>query len=96
VCGISSTVSKKSKHLDFLEHMFVTDADGNVVITVPDIVSIVDTDTYTPLTNDQIRAGQNVVVMTIPCAEMWNIPEGYDCFRDILGKLGYKGERVTY
>lgn len=78
------------------EHMLVRDESGKVLITVPDMVCLVDLDSYEPLTNDQIKAGQKVVVLATPCAEMWNFAGGYDCFRHILAKLGYEGERVAY
>lgn len=78
------------------EHMLLKDESGKVILTVPDTICLVQTDTYEPLTNDQVKAGQHVTVLTAPCAQMWNFPEGYGCFKHILQKMGYNGERVAY
>jgi DUF917 family protein len=49
-----------------------------------------------PLTNADIEEGMDVAVMGIPAAEPWRrIPEGFDCWRHILGKIGYKGDYVS-
>lgn len=78
------------------EHMLVRDENGNVIITVPETVCIVDTDNYEPLTNDQMKQGLNVIVMATPAAKMWDFPEGFGCFRHILKSVGYEGEVVKF
>jgi len=42
------------------------DGNDNVVVTVPDLICILDLDSGEPLTNAETAAGQNVAVVGIP------------------------------
>ncbi len=41
--------------------------NGNIEITVPDLIVIVEADTAEPITTEQLRYGQRVEVLALPC-----------------------------
>jgi DUF917 family protein len=52
--------------------------DGRTVATVPDIITVFDTHTGEVLTVDELRYGQRVAVLALPCPEVWRTPAGLD------------------
>ena len=42
------------------------------VVTVPDLICILDADTATPITTETLRYGQRVNVVAMPCAPEWH------------------------
>ena len=49
--------------------------DGKVVASVPDIITAVDVHTGHPITTENLRYGQRVSVMAMPCDPFWRSPE---------------------
>ncbi|MBO8182504.1 MAG: DUF917 domain-containing protein [Archaeoglobus sp.] len=45
-------------------------------ISVPDIITLVDSFTLRPITTEEIRAGMNVYILTMPSDEKWKTEEG--------------------
>ena len=87
--GKSVTVGFKN------ENMILRDGSGEVLGTVPDLIALVDLDALEPLTNADTREGQNVAVFGLTAPANWlKTPEGYECWRHILDKLGYVGGYV--
>ena len=83
----------KTCSIDFKnENLLMKDGNDNVVVTVPDLICILDLDSGEPLTNAETAAGQNVAVVGIPAPEnWWKKPEGFTCWKHILEKVGYNG-----
>lgn len=52
--------------------------DGCTVVTVPDIIALVDMDSGFPLTNDELRYGYRVTVLGIPTPEMTRTPQALE------------------
>ena len=52
--------------------------DGEVQVTVPDIISLVDAETWLPLTTERVRYGLRVAVLGIPCSDIWWRPEALE------------------
>ncbi len=86
----------ESRTIDFKnENMLLKDAAGEVLGTVPDLITLVDLDALEPLTNADTRKGQNVVVFGLTAPQSWlDTPRGYECWHRILDKLGYDGPYV--
>jgi len=83
----------KSISIDFTnENMLLRDQTGEVVATIPDLITMVDVNTMSPLTNADTAEGETVAVFGSRASENWlKSSAGFDCFRHILAKLGYEG-----
>ena len=44
----------------------------------PDLICIVDAETFTPVTTDALKYGKRVLVAGLKCFEMWRTPEGLE------------------
>jgi DUF917 family protein len=71
------------------ENMVVLDPSGNVIVTVPESICMINLDDYEPLSNADTKVGMNVAFVGVPAAEpWWKIPEGFTCWKHILDKMG--------
>ncbi|WEV45909.1 DUF917 domain-containing protein [Bifidobacterium sp. ESL0690] len=52
------------------------EVDGDIVATAPDLICLVDHDTYTPVPNEAVKYGKRVLVAGLPCAPQWRTEEG--------------------
>lgn len=50
--------------------------DGEVLVSVPDLVTIVDTETGHAISTELLRFGQRVSVLAWPCDPLWRTPRG--------------------
>ncbi len=50
--------------------------DGEIVVSVPDLITTLDSDTGEPVTTEGLRYGFRVVVLGIPCCDKWRTPAG--------------------
>jgi DUF917 family protein len=57
------------------EHL-VAAVDGQIVVTVPDLIAVLDAETGQPITTESLRYGFRVVILGIPCHEKWRTPAG--------------------
>lgn len=65
--------------------------DNKPTITVPDLIAMMEIGGRS-LTNADIEEGMEVAIIGIPAPEPWRrIPEGFNCWKSILEKLGYAG-----
>lgn len=72
------------------EHLIAT-IDGEPVITVPDLITVLDAETGEPITTEGLRYGFRVAVIGIPCAEAWRTTAGLE----LVGP-GYFGYDVPF
>ena len=72
------------------EHL-VAIRDGEYVITVPDLIAILDVDTAEPITTEALRYGFRVAVIGIPCDPRWRTAKGLE-----LAGPRYFGYDVDY
>jgi DUF917 family protein len=86
----------KSVNIGFKnENMLLRDEVGKVMATVPDLITLVDTDTLAPLTNADTQEGQNVAVFGVTAAKNWfKNPRGVSNWKPILARFGYEGGYV--
>jgi hypothetical protein len=92
----TGTWAGKSMSIDFKnENMLLRDQSKKVVATIPDLITLVDVETMSPLTNADTQEGQSVAVFGATAPANWfKGPMAFDSFRHILTKLGYEGGYV--
>lgn len=62
--------------VEFQNEHLVALRDGVPVATVPDLITVLDSDSCAPITTEGIRYGQRVTVVAIPCAPVWRSEAG--------------------
>ncbi len=67
--GREVTVRFQNEHLVVMEN-------GEVVVSVPDLIAILDTERGEPITTENLRYGFRVTVIGIPCDAKWRTPAG--------------------
>lgn len=84
-------------------------ADGAVLASVPDLISVVDTQTAIAISTESLRYGQRVSVLAWPCDPLWRTQKGletagprafgYDVdyvpVEDLLGGSDQQSEEIT-
>ncbi|WP_320778480.1 DUF917 domain-containing protein [Streptomyces sp. CRN 30] len=77
--------------LSFQNENLVAARDGEVVVSVPDLICVLDTDSGEPVTTETLRYGLRVSVLGVPCDPRWRTPEGL-----ALAGPGYFGYEHAY
>jgi DUF917 family protein len=75
--GINEFKGRKMK-IQFQNENLVAMIDGEVVASVPDLISILDLETAEPITTERLRYGYRVVVIGIPCDPKWRTPKALE------------------
>ena len=65
-----------SAAVEFQNENLTAEVDGRIVATVPDLICLVDTETFSPVTTDALKYGKRVLVVGLRCFEMWRCPAG--------------------
>lgn len=88
--------SGKTWTIDFKnENHLLKNEKSEVVVTVPDMICLMDMDELVPLTNADTKEGMTLSVIGIPAPAIWTQKkEGFDCWVDILKLMGYTGGYV--
>jgi DUF917 family protein len=76
--------------LEFQNEHLVALRDGEPLVTVPDLIAVLDTNARTPVTTEEITYGQRVEVVGMPCAPIWREPEALELVGP--GYFGYPFE----
>ncbi|PSN86030.1 hypothetical protein B9Q00_10610 [Candidatus Marsarchaeota G1 archaeon OSP_C] len=64
--------------IDFQNENLIAKLNGKIIATVPDLITILDTETGTPITTEGLKYGQRVTVIGIPCNEKWRTKKGLE------------------
>jgi len=84
----------KTFNIDSKNENMIAWQDKKPILMVPDLISVMTTEGE-PLSNADTKEGMEIAVMGIPAPEPWRrIPEGFNCWKPILKKLGYEGPYV--
>ncbi|TIC88621.1 DUF917 domain-containing protein [Nocardioides sp. GY 10113] len=59
------------------ENLVVLD-DGEVLASVPDLITLVDSASAQAISTEMVRYGQRVSVLAWPCDQLWRTPRGLD------------------
>jgi DUF917 family protein len=62
--------------IDFQNENLVAVRDGEVLASVPDLISVIELETGEPITTEALRYGFRVVVLGIPCDPKWRSKAG--------------------
>jgi DUF917 family protein len=77
--------------IQFQNENLIAERDGKILVTVPDLISMLEEDTGEPMTTEQLRYGFRVKVLGIPCDQRWRVPKGIE----LVGPR-YFGYNVDY
>lgn len=64
--------------LHFQNEHLVAIQDGEIVVSVPDLITVLDIETGEPITTEGLRYGFRVVVLGMPCTPKWRTPAGLE------------------
>src|SRR5437867_6000509 len=53
-------------------------ADSRPVATVPDIITVLNSETWVPITTEELKYGLRTIVVGLPCAPIWRTAEGLE------------------
>jgi hypothetical protein len=62
--------------LEFQNEFLVARRDGDVLVSVPDLITVVDADSGEPTTTEELRYGFRVAVIGAPCDARWRTDGG--------------------
>ncbi|MGC9180842.1 MAG: DUF917 domain-containing protein [Vulcanisaeta sp.] len=62
----------------FQNENLVAIRDGNIIASVPDLITVLDIETGRPITTERLRYGLRVLVIGIPCNEKWRMSKGLE------------------
>ncbi|MCB0079566.1 MAG: DUF917 domain-containing protein [Caldilineaceae bacterium] len=77
--------------ISFQNEHLVAKVDGEIKVSVPDLITVLDIDTGEPITTEAMRYGYRVAVIGIPCAHQWRSEAGL-----ALAGPKYFGYNVEY
>jgi uncharacterized protein len=64
--------------LRFQNEHLIAELDGQVLVTTPDLIVVVDAETGEPITTESLRFGHRVAVVAAPMDERWHSPAGIE------------------
>lgn len=68
--------ASRTMRIQFQNEHLIAMLDDQIVVSVPDLIAILDVDKGEPITTEGLRYGFRVVVLGIPCNEKWRTPAG--------------------
>lgn len=71
------------------ENLAAEDQDGNLILTSPDSIGMIDLERGEGITNGELKIGMPLAVVGIKAAEPWyRIPEGFSCWDEVFRNVG--------
>lgn len=68
----------KQAFVEFQNENLLASVDGEILATVPDLICLVDTETFLPITTDALKYGKRVYVVGLKCYELWRCEAGLE------------------
>jgi len=72
------TYKGKPMTLEFQNEHLIAKCGEEVFASVPDLITVLDTETARPITTEGLKYGNRVTVIGIPCHEKWRTPKGLE------------------
>ena len=73
--GIGTDKGRQAK-IVFQNENLCAEVDGRIVATVPDLICMVDAETFIPVTTDALKYGKRVLAVGLRCYESWRTEAG--------------------
>ncbi len=67
-----------SAFVEFQNENLSATVDGEIVATTPDLITLVDTETFNPVPTDALKYGKRVMIVGLKCFDMWRTPKGLE------------------
>lgn len=64
--------------VEFQNENVYAEVDGAIVATVPDLICLVDSETFVPVTTENLKYGKRVLLVGLPCDAAWRTPAGLE------------------
>ena len=64
--------------VEFQNENLIATVDGKIKATTPDLICIVDSETFVPVPTDAVKYGKRVMVVGLQCYHMWREPKGIE------------------
>lgn len=64
--------------VEFQNENLTATVDGKIVATTPDLICLVDAETFTPVPTDALKYGKRVLVVGLKCFPLWRTPAGIE------------------
>lgn len=64
--------------IEFQNENLIAYLDGEPVATTPDLICLVDCDTFIPVTTESLKYGKRVIMLVLPCDPVWRTQAGID------------------
>ena len=68
----------RQAYVEFQNENLTAVVDGEILATVPDLICLVDTETFAPVTTDALKYGKRVMLVELKCFEMWRSQAGLE------------------
>lgn len=65
-----------SAYVEFQNENLTAVVDDEILATTPDLICLVDTETFTPVTTDALKYGKRVMVVGLKCYDLWRTEKG--------------------
>ena len=75
--GIGDCKGRRGE-VTFQNENLCASVDGKILATAPDLICLVDTETFIPVTTDGLKYGKRVLVVGLKCYPMWRTPKGLE------------------
>ena len=66
----------QSAYVEFQNENLTATVEGKILATTPDLICLVDTETFQPVPTDALKYGKRVLVVGLQCFPLWRTPEG--------------------
>jgi DUF917 family protein len=66
----------RAAYAEFQNENLAAAVDGKIMATTPDLICLVDTETFTPIPTDALKYGKRVLMIALKCFEAWRSPAG--------------------
>ena len=68
----------QSAYVEFQNENLTAVVEGEILATTPDLICLVDTETFTPVPTDALKYGKRVMVVGLKCFPLWRTEEGLE------------------
>jgi DUF917 family protein len=75
--GLDAFKGRRLK-LAFQNEFLIAERDGALLVTTPDMITLLEAETGAPVTADAMRYGVRVAALAFPCAQAWRSPKGLE------------------